>query len=203
MNLEACPDWKMAIRQAVLAGNAALKRCHRAALDSHPSITRSRLLIMPVDACSELGRGKQVRTWLETLLRHGDVPDAIDALRSAVESRHTDLVLKFFEQAMKDDLPDPERCLKVAEKMLHLAESLRLPRRHPSVWKAHMALLNAAVRLLARIEPSLKPEFHDAGGALLARALRLLRSEMPSSRAKGKKGHPSGKGQMTTRKGFR
>lgn len=181
MHREAYQDWREAIKQALGSGGAlSLKRCHQAALEAAPPLTRSSVLIMTVDACNQLGRGKQARAWLETLIRHVEAEDAIDAVRVAVESRHTDLALQFLERALAADLPDPVRCLEAAEKIIDLAESLRLPRRHPSVWKTHVALLHAALALLARMEQSSMSEAHDKGGELVARVLRLLRSEMPS-----------------------
>lgn len=181
MHCEAHQDWQEAIKQALDRGGAlSLKRCHQAALEAAPPLTRSSVLIMTVDACNQLGRGKQARAWLETLTRHVEAEDAIDAVRVAVESRHTDLALQFLGTALAADLPDPVRCLEVAEKTIDLAESLRLPRRHPSVWKTHVALLHAALALLARMEQSSMSEAHDKGGNLVARVLRLLRSEMPS-----------------------
>lgn len=185
LQCEAYQDWQAAIRAALGSGGAlSLKRCHQAALDGDPRLTHSRLLIMTVDACNQLGRGKQARAWLETLIQHVETGDAFDAVLVAVESRHTDLALQFFAKALAADLPDQARCLEVADKTIDLAESLRLPRRHPSVWRTHVELLHAALALLARMELSSLSGGHDTGSQLVAKAMRLLRSEVPTPRSK-------------------
>lgn len=195
MQCDAHQAWQAAIRAALGSGGAlSLKRCHQAALDADPRLTRSNLLIITVEACNQLGRGKQARAWLETLNRDVDARDAFDAVRVAVESRHADLALQFFEKALAADLPDLARCLELAEKTIELAESLRLPRRHPSVWKTHVELLHVALALLARIEQSSMSGAHDTGSKLVARALRLLRSGMPTPCKKSTNAAPVRKG---------
>lgn len=105
---------------------------------------------------------------------HLDPADVFDALRLAIDSRHAELALTLFSRAETVVLSDSGRMLLLAEKTVLLAETLRMPKQHFSVWSTHLSLLEEAVRLLTAIRPNSDASLDQVKVALLKRARHLL-----------------------------
>jgi len=164
-----------AIRRAIISGGSApMKPCHRCALAADPNMTRSRLRVMTVASCVSLGRLKQARGWIEAWMIHLDPADVFDAQWLAIDSRHAELALTLFSRAETVVLSDSGCMLLLAEKTILLAETLRMPKQHFSVWSTHLSLLEEAVRLLTAIRPNSDASLDQVKVALLKRARHLL-----------------------------
>jgi hypothetical protein len=145
-----------AIEAVLISGNPGnLDVVCRQTLACPASVETSQLLLIIAQTDLRMGRTKQIRGWLERLLSEASDTDILPAIAVAVRSGHAQLALDLYRRVSDASLPSGEQYLEIASDTITLAERLRQPRKHVSVWSTHRELLREACKLLERALPLL------------------------------------------------
>lgn len=145
------------IKRSLIAGipSARLDAMLRQMVLEIEGISFSRLCLIVAQTCLVMGRRKQVRQWLEQLLKEVADEDLLAAIAVAVGSSQAELVVDLYQKLLKSKvLPAAKESLAVAEATIALALRLRLPMRGEA-WGLHCKLLKAAGQLMVGVMPAL------------------------------------------------
>jgi len=138
-------------------------------------ISFPRLCLIAAQTCLTMGRTKQVRHWLEQLLKEVADDDLLAAIAVALDSSQAELAVNLYQKLLATNvLPAAEESLAVAESTIALALRLRLPMRGEA-WGLHRKLLKSAGQLLVGVMPALDTDEKRAQAcSCLAQTYRLL-----------------------------